>query len=57
MTCEKCASPTWSDDDLHWQWCENPRCTNAYGKNAERMRDYDAEIAHRERRRLEREGE
>lgn len=53
MTCPKCGSKTWSDDDLHWLWCHNPKCVEFYGNNTEKMRDYNAEIAYRERLRLE----
>jgi hypothetical protein len=54
MTCEKCGASTWSDDDLHWTWCNNPKCFNSYNANNERTRDYTKEIADRERRNIER---
>lgn len=33
MKCEKCGSDTWVDDDLHWDWCKNPKCSEHYGNN------------------------
>jgi hypothetical protein len=54
MACEKCGSETWSDDDLHWQWCKNPKCFNSYNGDNERTKHYDAEIAYKERCNIER---
>lgn len=45
MACKKCGFPTWSDDDLHWLWCKNPKCTEFYGNDEERMREFFADIA------------
>ena len=54
MACNKCGSKTWSDDDLHWQWCENPNCFYSFFANNERTTEYDAEIAYREQVKIER---
>lgn len=50
MKCEKCGSDCWSDDDLHWQWCKNPKCLNSYGGNEQRMRDFFQEIEEKQQR-------
>jgi hypothetical protein len=48
MRCERCGGETWSDDDLHWAWCENPKCLNSYGKDEERMNAYFQAIQEKE---------
>ncbi|MGB7379483.1 MAG: hypothetical protein WA959_23345 [Rivularia sp. (in: cyanobacteria)] len=39
MACELCGSPTWVDDDLHWTWCKNGRCSESYSDN-EKVQEY-----------------
>lgn len=48
MACELCGSPTWVDDDLHWTWCKNGRCSESYSDN-EKVQEYLMTIAEQEK--------
>jgi hypothetical protein len=43
LLCPRCNHDMWNDDDLHWPWCSNPRCRNAWGNDQETMDYYFAE--------------
>jgi hypothetical protein len=51
MACHICGSTTWIDEDLHWVWCDNPKCRESYSNEkkfqefliAFRERDWDRE--------------
>lgn len=53
MRCELCSSEMWSDDDLHWWWCYNPKCSLHYGNN-EKTNEYFVEVHEKDQRMRER---
>lgn len=48
MACHICGSTTWNDDDLHWLWCDNPKCRESYS-NEEKLQEFFRAIEERDR--------
>lgn len=35
MECSKCGAAAWTDDDLHWTWCDNAACEKSWARRWE----------------------
>jgi|GEM_PF-4027465 len=47
MTCHICDSTTWIDDDLHWTWCDNPKCREHF-YNKQKQAEFQQALAARQ---------
>lgn len=54
-SCPICGTATWTDDDLHWQFCNNSRCEMHWSRKEER--GFSEAIDDLERSRRERDSE